>query len=263
MTQGKKNLRAKGRPRHFAISYHRVQGSPAAQGRPRKPTVGSAFNKVISPSHSSSPLANAAQQCDKIQSNPIGGRFHFEQSIQCRRQSYHRDRRRNRDWRVDRQEFAQRGAPVLIASRKIENLERVRDEIRKAGGKCDEWRRLTSATPTSATRWSPRRSSISDASTCSINNHGASITTAVAQSLAQWMARGGRHQSRRRVLLLEVGGAPVYRAEKPRLDRKHLLDRGRTRFAHNAPVWRRQGRRYQPDGVPRRRMGSRGNPRQL
>jgi len=31
-------------------------------------------------------------------------------------------------------EFAQRGAPVLIASRKLENLERVRDEIRKTGG---------------------------------------------------------------------------------------------------------------------------------
>ncbi|HVN64670.1 MAG TPA: glucose 1-dehydrogenase [Candidatus Binataceae bacterium] len=34
-------------------------------------------------------------------------------------------------------EFASRGAPVLIASRKLENLERVRDEIRKAGGKCE------------------------------------------------------------------------------------------------------------------------------
>ncbi|MFZ1889725.1 MAG: glucose 1-dehydrogenase [Candidatus Binataceae bacterium] len=34
-------------------------------------------------------------------------------------------------------EFASRGAPVLIASRKVENLEKVRDEIRKAGGKCE------------------------------------------------------------------------------------------------------------------------------
>jgi NAD(P)-dependent dehydrogenase (short-subunit alcohol dehydrogenase family) len=34
-------------------------------------------------------------------------------------------------------EFALRGAPVMIASRKVENLERVRDEIRKAGGKCE------------------------------------------------------------------------------------------------------------------------------
>jgi NAD(P)-dependent dehydrogenase (short-subunit alcohol dehydrogenase family) len=34
-------------------------------------------------------------------------------------------------------EFARRGAPVLIASRKVENLERVRDAIRKEGGKCE------------------------------------------------------------------------------------------------------------------------------
>lgn len=34
-------------------------------------------------------------------------------------------------------EFAMRGAPVLIASRNVENLEKVRDEIRKAGGKCE------------------------------------------------------------------------------------------------------------------------------
>ncbi len=34
-------------------------------------------------------------------------------------------------------EFAARGAPVLIASRKTEHLEPVRDAIRKAGGKCE------------------------------------------------------------------------------------------------------------------------------
>ena len=34
-------------------------------------------------------------------------------------------------------EFAMRGAPVLIASRSQEHLEAVRDEIRKAGGKCE------------------------------------------------------------------------------------------------------------------------------
>ena len=34
-------------------------------------------------------------------------------------------------------EFAKRGAPVLIASRNAEHLEPVRDEIRKAGGKCE------------------------------------------------------------------------------------------------------------------------------
>ncbi len=73
-------------------------------------------------------------------------------------------------------EFAARGAPVLIASRKVENLERVRDEIRKAGGKCE-------MTPVD----------VRDADQCDkmvaeavkhfgrldvlINNHGASITT--------------------------------------------------------------------------------------
>jgi len=34
-------------------------------------------------------------------------------------------------------EFAMRGAPVLIASRKVEHLELVRDSIRKAGGRCE------------------------------------------------------------------------------------------------------------------------------
>ena len=34
-------------------------------------------------------------------------------------------------------EFAVRGAPVLIASRNAGHLEPVRDEIRKAGGKCE------------------------------------------------------------------------------------------------------------------------------
>ena len=73
-------------------------------------------------------------------------------------------------------EFAARGAPVLIASRKVENLERVRDEIRHAGGKCE-------MTPLD----------VRDAEQCDkmvaeavkqfgrvdvlINNHGASITT--------------------------------------------------------------------------------------
>jgi NAD(P)-dependent dehydrogenase (short-subunit alcohol dehydrogenase family) len=73
-------------------------------------------------------------------------------------------------------EFALRGAPVLIASRKIENLEKVRDEIRKAGGKCEM-----------------AQVDVRDAEQCDkmvaeavkqfgrldvlINNHGASITT--------------------------------------------------------------------------------------
>jgi NAD(P)-dependent dehydrogenase (short-subunit alcohol dehydrogenase family) len=73
-------------------------------------------------------------------------------------------------------EFAAAGAPVLIASRKVENLEKVRDEIRKAGGKCE-------MTPVD----------VRDADQCDkmvaeavkhfgrldvlINNHGASITT--------------------------------------------------------------------------------------
>ncbi len=73
-------------------------------------------------------------------------------------------------------EFAQRGAPVLIASRKVENLEKVRDEIRKAGGKCEI-----------------AQCDVRDAAQCDamvaeavkhfgrldvlINNHGASITT--------------------------------------------------------------------------------------
>lgn len=34
-------------------------------------------------------------------------------------------------------EFAARGAPVLIASRKAENLEAARDSIRRAGGRCE------------------------------------------------------------------------------------------------------------------------------
>src|SRR5271170_5228717 len=34
-------------------------------------------------------------------------------------------------------EFAARGAPVLIASRRAAHLEPVRDEIRRAGGRCE------------------------------------------------------------------------------------------------------------------------------
>jgi NAD(P)-dependent dehydrogenase (short-subunit alcohol dehydrogenase family) len=73
-------------------------------------------------------------------------------------------------------EFAARGAPVLIASRNVENLGKVRDEIRKAGGKCEM-----------------AQVDVRDAAQCDqmvaeavkhfgridvlINNHGASITT--------------------------------------------------------------------------------------
>ncbi|HKA01918.1 MAG TPA: glucose 1-dehydrogenase [Candidatus Solibacter sp.] len=73
-------------------------------------------------------------------------------------------------------EFAKRGAPVLVASRNAENLGRVRDEIVKAGGKCE----MTTV-------------DVRDAAQCEamvaeavkhfgrvdvlINNHGASITT--------------------------------------------------------------------------------------
>jgi NAD(P)-dependent dehydrogenase (short-subunit alcohol dehydrogenase family) len=73
-------------------------------------------------------------------------------------------------------EFAARGARVMVASRKVENLERVRDEIKKAGGTCE----VTTV-------------DVRDAEQCEkmvgetvrqfgrldvlINNHGASITT--------------------------------------------------------------------------------------
>lgn len=73
-------------------------------------------------------------------------------------------------------EFAARGAPVLIASRKLENLEKVRDAIRHSGGKCEM-----------------AQVDVRDADQCDrmvveavkhfgrldvlINNHGASITT--------------------------------------------------------------------------------------
>ena len=73
-------------------------------------------------------------------------------------------------------EFASRGAPVLIASRKAENLERVRDEIRKAGGKCEmalaDVRQADQcdAMVEAAVKHFGRLDVL-------INNHGASITT--------------------------------------------------------------------------------------
>lgn len=74
------------------------------------------------------------------------------------------------------QEFALRGAPLLIASRKAENLEAVRDKIRKAGGRCE------------MTLCDVRNPDHCDAMVAEavkhfgrldvlINNHGASITT--------------------------------------------------------------------------------------
>ena len=77
-------------------------------------------------------------------------------------------------------EFAQRGAKVLIASRKVENLEKVRDAIRKEGGTCEM-----------------AQCDVRDFAQCEtmvaetlkhfgrldvlINNHGASITTPTTQ----------------------------------------------------------------------------------
>ncbi len=73
-------------------------------------------------------------------------------------------------------EFAKRGAPVLIASRKVENLEKVRDQIRREGGKCE------------MTQCDVRDSDQCDAMVATavkhfgrldvlINNHGASIAS--------------------------------------------------------------------------------------
>lgn len=73
-------------------------------------------------------------------------------------------------------EFAARGALVLIASRKAENLERVRDEIRKAGGKCEmtlvdvRQPEQCEAMVEAAVKHFGRLDVL-------INNHGASITT--------------------------------------------------------------------------------------
>lgn len=74
------------------------------------------------------------------------------------------------------EQFALRGAPVLIASRKAENLEAVRNKIRKAGGQCE----MTlcdvrnpdhcDAMVAEAVRHFGRLDVL-------INNHGASITT--------------------------------------------------------------------------------------
>ena len=73
-------------------------------------------------------------------------------------------------------EFAKRGAPVLIASRKAENLEKVRDEIRRAGGQCEfalcdvRDAAQCDAMVAEAVKHFGRLDAL-------INNHGASITT--------------------------------------------------------------------------------------
>ncbi len=85
-------------------------------------------------------------------------------------------------------EFAARGAPVLIASRKVENLERVRDEIRKAGGQCEMAQcdvrdaEQCDQMVASAVKHFGRLDTL-------INNHGASITTPTLQLSANgWRA---------------------------------------------------------------------------
>jgi NAD(P)-dependent dehydrogenase (short-subunit alcohol dehydrogenase family) len=73
-------------------------------------------------------------------------------------------------------EFAARGAKVLIASRNVENLTKVRDDIRKAGGICEfttvEVRQADQcdAMIETAVKYFGRLDVL-------INNHGASITT--------------------------------------------------------------------------------------
>ena len=73
-------------------------------------------------------------------------------------------------------EFGARGAKVLIASRKVENLEKVRDEIRKAGGTCEmtavdvRQPEQCDAMVEAAVKHFGRLDVL-------INNHGASITT--------------------------------------------------------------------------------------
>lgn len=73
-------------------------------------------------------------------------------------------------------EFAARGAKVLIASRNVENLTKVRDEIRKAGGACEmttvDVRQADQceAMVETAVKHFGRLDVL-------INNHGASITT--------------------------------------------------------------------------------------
>ena len=73
-------------------------------------------------------------------------------------------------------EFAARGAKVLIASRNVENLTKVRDDVRKAGGVCEfttvDVRQADQcdAMIETAVKHFGRLDVL-------INNHGASITT--------------------------------------------------------------------------------------
>jgi len=104
---------------------------------------------------------------------------------------------------------------------------------------------------------------ISGASTCWIKHHGASNHDAVAQSLAQRMARGGpasistacsSARSRRRASFIEQKSPGS------------IVNISSTAGVHGSP---RCSRTAPPrpasstDRVPRRRMGPRGNPRQL
>ena len=72
--------------------------------------------------------------------------------------------------------FAERGAPVLVASRKVENLERVRDEIRNAGGKC-ELALVDVRDPEQCDKMVAEAVKHFGRIDVLINNHGASITT--------------------------------------------------------------------------------------
>ena len=130
-------------------------------------------------------------------------------------------------------EFARAGAHVVIASRKLENLEPVAAEIRKLGRRSfamaldvrqeDGVKELVERTVKDFGRLDVM-----------INNAGASFR-ANPEDITQWLEQRGSDQPERRLLRLQVGG-PANDGAGRRGHHQHLLHRRRARLVDDAAL---------------------------
>jgi NAD(P)-dependent dehydrogenase (short-subunit alcohol dehydrogenase family) len=155
-------------------------------------------------------------------------------------------------------EFAARGAKVLVASRNVENLTRVRDEIRAAGGTCEmttvDVRQADQcdAMIETAVKYFGRFDVL-------INNHGASITTpSFNLSPNGWRAVVGINLDG--MFFCSKAAARQFVKQGPGDRSLICVNRRRAWFHNNASLWCFQSRRHQPDNLACGRVGRTRHP---